>query len=247
MGVKLDLSGKEINGLYCCGYSHTTDNGKTAWVFKCSCGSLFTAIGSNIISKRTNSCGICVKTIDLTGKRFGKWTVISKAGYRHKADSKRICEWLCECSCGSVSRISTASLNNGTTKSCGKCISELEAGLKYIFVRYKSEAKSKNREFSISFEQFKHLIQSNYAYCAAPPSNKKKLKRKLLGHVVYNGIDRVDSNRGYNLINCVSCCYSCNIAKSDMTQSEFFEWVLTVAKQIANNKASDNSSSGWGE
>ncbi len=100
---------------------------------------------------------------------------------------------------------------------------------------------------ALTQEQFKKLIQSNCDYCKRQPSNKKKLKRKTLDYIVYNGVDRVDSSRGYTLDNCVPCCYKCNIAKSDMTRAEFFEWILEVAKQIAGNKASENSSSGWGE
>ncbi len=247
MPSKLDLSGKVINNMLCEGFSHMTNHGKTAWVFRCHCDSLFTAIGSNVCNKRTNSCGICVKTENLTSQKFGEWTVMSKAEYKETANGKRICMWACRCSCGAESKISTASLRNGSSKSCGNCISVIDAGLNQIFIRYKSEAKSNGRDFFLTQEQFKKLIQSNCDYCKRQPSNKKKLKRKTLDYIVYNGVDRVDSSRGYTLDNCVPCCYKCNIAKSDMTRAEFFEWILEVAKQIAGNKASENSSSGWGE
>ena len=48
--------------------------------------------------------------IDLTGKKFGRWTVMKYVG-----DSK----WLCQCECGTISKVRTSELKNGNSKSCG--------------------------------------------------------------------------------------------------------------------------------
>lgn len=45
-----------------------------------------------------------------------------------------------------------------------------------------------------------------------------------------NGVDRVDSSKGYLFDNCVSCCGQCNIAKSDYTKEEF----LAMARRIVS-------------
>lgn len=57
--------------------------------------------------------------IDLTGKRFGRWTVIGPAedkvlpsGYVEKM-------WECVCDCGSVRTVRGKSLRGGISKSCG--------------------------------------------------------------------------------------------------------------------------------
>ena len=59
-----------------------------------------------------------MKKLDLTGKRFGRLTVIEEAG---KAKDGRI-RWQCLCDCGQITETpSTKTLRNGTCKSCG-CI-----------------------------------------------------------------------------------------------------------------------------
>lgn len=63
------------------------------------------------------------KLIDLTGKKFGKLTVISRADNyisRHGAIS---C-WLCRCDCGTELVVRGSNLKSGHTKSCGCLVSE---------------------------------------------------------------------------------------------------------------------------
>lgn len=57
-----------------------------------------------------------VKKQDLTGKRFGEWTVLKDDGTRGTANAIM---WLCQCDCGNYGHVSTAMLNGGGSKSCG--------------------------------------------------------------------------------------------------------------------------------
>jgi hypothetical protein len=41
----------------------------------------------------------------------------------------------------------------------------------------------------------------------------------------YNGLDRVDNGKGYEIDNVVPCCKECNYAKCDRTQKDFVNWV----------------------
>lgn len=52
---------------------------------------------------------------DLTGKRFGKLTVIERDGI----DKHRRALWKCACSCGNEIIASTSDLKCGNRKSCG--------------------------------------------------------------------------------------------------------------------------------
>lgn len=45
-----------------------------------------------------------------------------------------------------------------------------------------------------------------------------------------NGIDRIDSSKGYTFDNCRPCCYRCNVAKSDQSESDFYAMIIAVAK-----------------
>ena len=72
---------------------------------------------------------------------------------------------------------------------------------------YKERAKTKNLEFSLSFDDFIRITSSNCFYCGNPPSNLTKLNSKRNPSIyVYNGIDRKNNSIGYTLNNSLSCC-----------------------------------------
>ncbi len=54
------------------------------------------------------------RIIDLAGRRFGRWTVLSQA-----KRSKSGTLWLCRCDCGAEQTVLANSLRRGTSKSCG--------------------------------------------------------------------------------------------------------------------------------
>ena len=53
------------------------------------------------------------KFVDLTGRRFGRWLVLSRA------ENKARTQWLCVCDCGTTKSVQGANLTNGTSISCG--------------------------------------------------------------------------------------------------------------------------------
>ena len=53
--------------------------------------------------------------IDLTGHRFGRWTVLEFAGKTPGG----LVQWKCRCDCGQISTVQAGSLRRGRTKSCG--------------------------------------------------------------------------------------------------------------------------------
>lgn len=57
-----------------------------------------------------------MKRIDLTGKVFGQWSVLSFIELRNNNSY-----WLCECSCGNTSEIQRNSLVYGTSTMCVEC------------------------------------------------------------------------------------------------------------------------------
>jgi len=58
-----------------------------------------------------------VKMKDMTGKKFGRWTVLEWSGYSSPKDKRAM--WKCICECGKIGIISGTSLRLGTSKSCG--------------------------------------------------------------------------------------------------------------------------------
>lgn len=74
-----------------------------------------------------------VNFIDLTGKSFGRWTVIN-----FDEESKK---WLCKCTCGTMKLVNGSSLRGGKSKSCG-CLS-IELMQKRTFVNYSGKRLGK--------------------------------------------------------------------------------------------------------
>lgn len=61
-----------------------------------------------------------MKTIDLTGQKFGKLTVIGMAQKHPYKTKEKV--WMCQCECGNTAFVRGYSLRNGIARSCG-CLS----------------------------------------------------------------------------------------------------------------------------
>lgn len=108
---------------------HNSPEGKAMWLCKCKCGNKVIVSGKNLRSGNTKSCGCYQKEMattsnlirgkDLTGRRFGKLTVIKEDGFIKKKDGRRARLWLCQCDCGNTCSIQHQYLTGGDTSSCG--------------------------------------------------------------------------------------------------------------------------------
>ena len=68
--------------------------------------------------------------IDLTGKRFGRLTVIGRAGTKEYKTGKKVI-WACQCDCGNTCNVIGANLKHGDVKSCG-CLNQNPGPVKDI-------------------------------------------------------------------------------------------------------------------
>ena len=87
--------------------------GNGRWLFSCECGNTTRSKAVDVRSGRIKSCG-CIRNTDLTGKRFGRLTVIGRA-----EKGKFGSAWLCKCDCGKEKVVSRSHLTSGETRSCG--------------------------------------------------------------------------------------------------------------------------------
>lgn len=94
------------------------------WLTKCECGNEIIVSKSNL--GKTKSCG-CLKTnfiTDLTGKKFGKLTVLEQDliyPQEHKIKSQRA-YWKCKCECGNIITICGGHLTEKDgIRECNKC------------------------------------------------------------------------------------------------------------------------------
>lgn len=93
----------------------------TQFICRCDCGNEIVTRGSYLKIGKTKSCPTCsnkwqaqTRMRDLTGCRFGRWTVISRADIK-----KNGVYWNCRCDCGNEGIIRGTSLTSGNSTSCG--------------------------------------------------------------------------------------------------------------------------------
>lgn len=87
----------------------------TIYKCRCDCGNIVELTINKLHSGHTKSCG-CLKrrTVDLTGQKFGRLTVI---GFAYTKNKKNY--WECKCDCGNICFVPTTHLTTGVTVSCG--------------------------------------------------------------------------------------------------------------------------------
>ena len=184
---------------------------------------------------------------DRAGEKYGRLTVMSHAGKDHRG--KHL--WLCLCDCGNEKVVVADNLSSGKSNSCGCLKAEFlsRKGNQYglyddrekalLMVQYSHlKRRDKNKGFSetLSFDVFSELSKSPCKYCGLEYSkeiedrlNESKKQKRLSDHVLKcNGIDRIDSSKGYSVENSVACCKYCNTAKNTMSESEFYGWIRMV-------------------
>lgn len=184
---------------------------------------------------------------DRTSDKYGRLTVVSHAGKDHR--NKHL--WLCLCECGNEKIVVSDNLSSGKSNSCGCLKDEVLARkgnqygiykdrevalLKVQYSHLKRRNKAKGFDDVISFNTFRTLSKSPCKYCGLEYSkeiedrlNESKKQKRLSDHILKcNGIDRIDSLKGYTDENSVACCKHCNTAKNTMSKSEFYGWVKRV-------------------
>lgn len=239
-----DISGQRFGRLVVIERTNRPENVKngTYWLCKCDCGNEKAVLLSCLTNGNTSSCG-CLKSEreDLSGMKFGRWTVIEFSNY----DENRNLHWKCKCDCGTEKITIGKNLKSGYTNSCG-CLqinnrrnALLKNGSTYafntLFYSYKRGAKQRGFNFELDENKFKELTQQNCYYCGCKPNQIKKVKSTSENYT-YNGIDRLDSLEGYTVENSVSCCGTCNFAKREMSEQDFFTWIERVYNYSIKNK-----------
>jgi len=193
------------------------------------------------------------KSPDIIGKKFGYLTVVSPIQKYDKLGRKIGKNWLCICDCGTERVVSTQTLIHNIIYSCGckpyaniihgnKKYNEKEASYRAKISTYKAQAKARNIIWNLTYEEAIVLIKKNCHYCGRAPNGhynshmgrRKYMDNKYKYDILCNGIDRIDSNKGYMKNNVVSCCKTCNFAKNNLSYDDFIKWIKDLVKYQKN-------------
>lgn len=170
------------------------------------------------------------KTKDLTGKKFGKLTVLECV----KEKSKRV-KWRCKCDCGNEKTVVGLYLTQGETSSCG-CDSYKVGECNPLWKGYhditgkkwsdlKTSAKVRNLEFSIDIETIWDIFEKQEKKCA--------LTNLDIEMGTTASLDRIDSSKGYIDGNVQWLHKNVNQMKWDLDQSRFISLCELI---VENNK-----------
>ena len=181
------------------------------------------------------------KIKEIIGHKFGKLTVLNTSETRGNRGQIR---YDCICDCGNTHIVSGESIRSGKSKSCGCNKIEYKPKTynpnrenqiwKQLYKSTIEKRSKKNKwEFVITSDEFIKLSKQPCFYCGIAPFIEIKDRCNIINSdknikIFANGIDRINSNLGYIIDNCVSCCKHCNTAKNIMTESEFKEWIVRL-------------------
>jgi hypothetical protein len=195
---------------------------------------------------------------DFTGQRFGSLVVKGATGARYRRSPVVVCV----CDCGTVIRTNQFDLTRKScpVRHCGcqgygyartskpgrfdigdkndenrqtKRRTQSNGAFNCLFSAYRYGAAKRGYEWGLTKRQFAALSGLVCHYCGAEPSQEHRQNPYTF---TYNGIDRLDNNKGYTIDNCVPCCGTCNTAKATMGYDEFLGWINKVHEYQRGNQ-----------
>ena len=111
---------------------------------------------------------------------------------------------------------------------CPKCNASFSDSFYNRFKNdYKCNARERGIEWNLSDSKFIKIIHEDCYYCGEKPTLRKARNIKTTKYV--NGIDRIDSSKGYSDDNCVSCCSMCNLMKNNYSVYDFLNHINKIS------------------
>lgn len=145
------------------------------------------------------------KFIDLSGKRFGHLTVISRYG----STPNKMATWLCQCDCGNTKIVQTCHLNAGVTISCG-CYQKKRASVANSTHHasktrlYNEWQHMKKRCYCKSYSSYHLYGGRGITVCSEWKNSFESFQKWAVanGYSDQLTLDRIDTNKGYSPKNC---------------------------------------------
>ena len=172
------------------------------------------------------------KPQDLTGKTFGRLTVLRSEG---KGKNGKYL-WLCRCSCGNTKVTDTGQLNSGCTQSCG-CLKHdllVEKNLSHGLANtpiYNVWATMKQRCLNSSEKRFKDYGGRGIKVCDKWLSFEGFYEDMSSTYITGLTIERKDSNGDYCPENCI---WADRFIQANNTSRNRIETVNGITDSLAN-------------
>lgn len=185
--------------------------------------------------------------IDLTGQKFNRWTVISKA----PRDKHGKGQWNCRCSCGNQLVVAGASLKRSLSKSCGCYKREvLSRGYKDIsgafWRKFERHAIKRKIPFKVTLQEAWEIFQKQKGRCALSGVDIKFVNNYDKNVEQTASPDRIDNTKGYSKDNIQWVHKKVNRLKCVMSDDELLFWCEKILKTKGKTKIKFNPNTiGW--
>ncbi len=192
------------------------------YLCRCECGTKRAVRAVNLKNGSSKSCG-CTSAPNSAKSRKKKFDIYIGKTYHNLTITSLVYSqnrtmFQCLCICGKYNTLPPNVVIKGKQFYCGKkCVyRKIKSRINNRFSSYKKNAREKNREFSLTIENFAKIVSKPCKYCG--------FADKL------SGIDRKNNKLGYIKSNVVPCCTKCNQAKHIMSEYVFKQWVNRLVK-----------------
>lgn len=156
--------------------------------------------------------------IDLTGNKYGRLTVLSRAKANDHGGKPR---WFCLCDCGTSINVPGHRLRTGSNKSCG-CLRKDRMG-----EMFRKHGKSKTPEYVMFYDARKRAARFSLPFDITPEDIQIPLECPVLGIPLRTGgrdnapsLDRIKPKEGYVRGNIEVISFRANRLKSDASTEE---------------------------
>lgn len=162
---------------------------------------------------------------------------------------------VCLCDCGNKVIRKRNSVKFGSHYNCGCFRREVinnpgtekalkrpkgAAGLDLLYSNLRYQSKKRKIEFNLTKQELLEVSTKNCFYCDQEPYRVSIINNKIWGKqstadhgkLIFNPLDRIDSNKGYVADNIVACCKNCNYAKNVLSVDEFKNMIIKIYKHL---------------
>ena len=244
MSKKLELNtGQKFNHWTVMQEDIPNKNGRR-YLCQCDCGDIHSLNLQALIEGRTKCCKKC-NFEDLTGKRFGRLTVIERTDNKQNRIT-----WRCICDCGNEVLVISKSLKNNNTKSCGCLNAELAKirATKYNNYNLNNEYgigyDSLNNKFYFDLEDYNKLkkyywYKANDGYIIAHYNDDTYIKMHNLV-ISFDSKYEVDHKNGLRYDN-----RKINLRPATSSQQKFNQKLSKANKSGVKGVYWDNTKQKW--